>query len=163
MAMIDQFGFKKKNPTNKQILQTDTTKKIKSLWKLWVLQRFYESERKKMIKNFIDFPFFFFFWLACTIHKIILITNECSSKSSKNYPRRRVIAEHFSDGNTLLLPLFIKIERVRGGWKIWVRLTTLCMWPTVVEGTPKAPFFSSYYTEVESRVLLLSLDCSTYP
>ena len=36
-------------------------------------------------------------------------------------------------------------------------------WPTVVEGDPRATLFNSYHTEVLKRVLLLSLDCSTYP
>ena len=34
---------------------------------------------------------------------------------------------------------------------------------TVVEGDPKVPLFNSYDTEALGMVLLLSLDCSTYP
>ena len=33
---------------------------------------------------------------------------------------------------------------------------------TIVEGDQKAPFFNSYYTEVEGRVQHLSLYCSTF-
>ena len=44
--------------------------------------------------------------------------------------------------------------------------TYICIYislPTIVKDDLKTPIFSSYYTKVSWKVLLLTLDCSTYP